>query len=88
MSRRGFADGPLALLVLVAALFMAALASFVAKQTLPYDPFVACETLATTLIARLTSLGLMLPLALLSIIVLAGSLALFHQLRRRATMMS
>jgi len=75
------ADGPLALLIGAGAAFVTALAVLIARQApAAFDPFVACETVATTVAARLGSVGILLPSGVLSVVVLAAGLALVHQM--------
>jgi len=76
---RAAADGPLLLLVLIGAAFVAALGTWTRWEIPSYDPFVACETVATTLVARLGALGGLLPVAVISVVLLAAGLALAHQ---------
>lgn len=78
--RRRTADLPLAILVGVATALAAGLALFVARYSAAADPFVACETWATTALARLSSIGLLLPTAVLASAGVAAALALTHQL--------
>lgn len=78
--RRRTADLPLVILVGIALALAAGLAAFVVHHSAAADPFVACETWATTLLARLSSLGLLLPTAVLAAAVVAAALALAHQL--------
>jgi beta-lactamase regulating signal transducer with metallopeptidase domain len=77
---RRSADRPLAVLALLAGMLLGALALFVGSQTLPYDPLVECRTTAATVVARLTTMGVMLPLAVLAMVLLAATMALVHQL--------
>ena len=80
MSRgRLVADGPLAGLCGLAFLVVGGLVVLATRQTFAYDPFVACATLATTFVARLSSLGFLGPIGLISAMLLAGALALVHQ---------
>lgn len=79
--RRRVADAPLALLVVVAAALAVGLASYAAAGGgTPRDAFVACETLASTLLARAVALGQVLPRLVVSLAAVAGVLALAHQL--------
>ena len=74
------ADGPLVALAVLGAAFLAALIAFVARATLPFDPFVACRTMAATVIARMSTVGLLLPLWLMCVVVVAAGIAAAHQL--------
>ena len=78
--RRFVADGPLWLLAALAVAFVGAEAGFVARHSLAYDPFVACETLAAAAAARLTTFGVLLPLGVLAVVAISAGLALAHQL--------
>lgn len=73
------ADGPLWLLVGLGSAFLVGLGSFVARLSVPYDPFVACETFAATALARVGTLALIVPAAVISVVVVATLLALGHQ---------
>lgn len=78
---RWAADGPLALLIGVGAVFALALGFVVARQApAAVDPFAACETAVTTLAARVGGAGQLLPVAVLGAVLLAAALALVHQL--------
>lgn len=77
--RRVAADGPLGLLLLLAGGFLLSLGAFVARHTLPYDPFETCQTMAATVVARLSTLGMLLPLGVIAVVLVAGALALGHQ---------
>jgi Zn-dependent protease with chaperone function len=78
--RLRLAELPLALLVTVGLAFPAGLVAILATSTLPPDPLGACVTVAATLMARLTTVGLLAPLGILCAVVLASLLALSHQL--------
>jgi Zn-dependent protease with chaperone function len=73
------ADGPLALLLALGAVFVAGLALTIARQTVPYDPLVTCRTVGATLLARLSTFGTVVPVGVLSVVVLAAALAVVHQ---------
>lgn len=60
---RSRADGPLLALLGLSLAFVIAQGWFVARQTLPYAPLVACQTWLATWLARLTNLGVLLPAA-------------------------
>ena len=81
MSRRFriLADGPLLALLGLSLAFVIAQGWFVARQTLPYAPLVACQTWLATWLARLTNLGVLLPAATVAVSLLAALLALGHQ---------
>jgi len=83
MSRlRRPADGPLVLLLVLAVMLAIGLGTFIVRHTfeLPYDPLVACTTFAATMLARVTALGVAAPLAVLSAMMIAGSVAFGHQI--------
>lgn len=81
MSQRlRLADLPFALLMGVGVAFVGGLTLVVARSTLPQDPLAACATLVGTVAARLATVGLLAPLAILSAVILATLLALGHQL--------
>jgi Zn-dependent protease with chaperone function len=80
VTRRRAADGPVVILALVAAALLAALVAFVAHHTLPYGLFAECETPQATFLARLGTIGVLIPAALTAEVVLATLLALAHQL--------
>lgn len=77
---RWSADGPVALLAVLATALVLGLAALAWRHALPYDPFVSCETPETTFLARLGTLGLLLPVGVLAEVVLATLLAVGHQL--------
>ncbi|MCB0215532.1 MAG: M56 family metallopeptidase [Chloroflexi bacterium] len=76
---RSRADGPLLALLGLSLAFVIAQGWFVARQTLPYAPLVACQTWLATWLARLTNLGVLLPAATIAVSLLAALLALCHQ---------
>ena len=78
MHRR--ADWPLVTLVAVAAVFTAGLVLLMARISLPSNPWENCRTLAATLYARLMTAGMVTPSLVLGVVLLAGALALAHQL--------
>ena len=78
--RRWLADGPLALLLLLGIGLFVAIGRFVLGHDLAVDPLVTCQTVATTLVARLSSLGVLLPAGLAGSALIAAALALVHQL--------
>jgi Zn-dependent protease with chaperone function len=77
--RARVADTPLATLVVVGAAFVAGLTVLIASRSVAPNPFDDCATLAATLVARLTAVGLLTPAAVLAVVVLSGALALGHQ---------
>jgi Zn-dependent protease with chaperone function len=79
MIRRRAADGPVALLALVALVLVTGLVAFVAHHTLPYGLFAQCETPQATFLARLGTVGILVPAALTTQVCLATALALAHQ---------
>jgi len=80
-TRRRVADAPLAILVAVAAILGAALGAFVLKgRPSAADAFAACETLATRLLQHAAVFGRLTPLLVVCVAVVAGGLALIHQL--------
>jgi Zn-dependent protease with chaperone function len=74
------ADGPVLLLAAVAAALVVALVAFVGHNALPYGLFTACETPQATFLARMGSLGILVPAALAAQVLLATGLAVAHQL--------
>jgi Zn-dependent protease with chaperone function len=80
MTRRRSADLPVFLLLGLGLALLAALAAHVARHALPYGLFAQCETPQATFLARLGTLGVVLPAALAAEILVATGLALAHQL--------
>lgn len=80
MIRRRAADGPVALLAFVAVVLVAGLVAFVLHHALPYGLFAQCETPQATFLARLGTVGILVPAALTAQVCLATALALGHQL--------
>ncbi len=81
MSQRlRLADLPFALLIGVGLAFAGGLTAILTSSTLPQDPLAACATFAATVALRLTTVGLLAPLAILSAVILAAVLSLGHQL--------
>lgn len=78
--RRRAADLPLVILAAVAAVLAAALLAFVVRYGRALDPFLACSTWVSTIIDRLSTVGVLLPAGLLAAGVIAAALALAHQL--------
>ncbi|MFN8423653.1 MAG: M56 family metallopeptidase [Anaerolineae bacterium] len=78
--RRRSADLPLLLLTAVAALLGAALVAFVVRFGAAVDPFLACRTWLSTVLERLSTVGVLLPAGVLAAAVVAAALALAHQL--------
>jgi hypothetical protein len=74
------ADLPLLLLVGLALLFVTGLGALMAAGGLPDDPIGACSTAVAAAAARLTTLGILAPAGILSVVLLAAGLALTHQL--------
>jgi hypothetical protein len=74
------ADGPLALLLLLAVALFVAIGRFVVGHGLTVDPLVTCQTVASTVFARLSSFGLLLPAGLAASALIAAGLSLSHQL--------
>ncbi len=77
---RWSADGPVALQAALAAVLVVGLAAFALRHALPYGLFVSCETPQATFLARLGTLGLLVPAGLLAQVLFATFLAVGHQL--------
>ncbi|MCC7019370.1 MAG: M56 family metallopeptidase [Ardenticatenales bacterium] len=78
--RRVTADLPLVILLAVTLTLGAGLLAFVARYSWAVDPFVACETWVSTAVARLSTVGVLLPSGVLAAAAVAAVLALTHQL--------
>ena len=74
------ADGPVLALGFLALALVTALGAFVAHNALPYGLFAECETPEATFLARMGTVGILVPAAVAAEIVLATLLALGHQL--------
>lgn len=74
------ADLPLALLTALAVLFVGGLGAVLAREGWSADPIGTCATVVVTAAARLTTVGIVAPAAILSVVLLAALLALAHQL--------
>lgn len=77
---RKAADGPLLGLLVLVVSMSAGLAYFVLRRAMPVDPFQSCLTLASTVQARLTALGVLSPTAFIAVMMLAALLAMIHQI--------
>jgi Zn-dependent protease with chaperone function len=80
VSRRLSADGPVYAQLALALALVVALVAFVARQTLPFGLFAECATPQATFLARLASVGILVPAALAAEVLIAAGVALAHQL--------